>query len=85
LSTWSRSTSTKICGTVGRKVVETPTSSGRFRAASMNLVVFSARKAISLPARSWSMKVAPPDGADPGMAGRREGECDGTGMYRAFS
>ncbi len=35
-STLSRSTSTKSCGTVGRKVVVTLASSGRFLAASMN-------------------------------------------------
>jgi hypothetical protein len=40
------------CGTIGRKVVETLASSGRFFAASRNLVVFSARKAMSFPARS---------------------------------
>jgi hypothetical protein len=51
----------KSCGTVGRKVVDTLASSGRFFAASMNLVVFSARKAMSLPARSSRMKVAPPE------------------------
>jgi hypothetical protein len=43
----------------------------------MNLFVFSARKAMSLPARSCRMKVAPPEVPTPWMAGRREGEADG--------
>ncbi len=44
-------------------------SSGRFRAASMNFCVFSARKPTSRPARSSSMKVTPPEVPIPWMAG----------------
>ena len=47
----------------------TRASSGRFRAAAMNFWVFSARKAISLPARSSRMKVTPPAVPTPWMAG----------------
>ena len=65
----SWSTSTYSWGTVGRKVVETVASSGRFLAASMKVAVLAARNSRSLPARSSSMKVTPPEVPIPGMAG----------------
>ena len=68
-STLSRSTSTKTCGTAGEKSGMTPAISGRLRAASMKVSRSRARNATSLPARSWSMNVTPPEVPMPGMAG----------------
>ena len=69
LRTLSRSTLTKTCGTLGRKVVLRPASSGRLRAASMNVSRFVGKKRMSLPGRSSRMKVKPPAVPTPGMAG----------------
>ena len=44
-------------------------NSGRCRAAARNFAVFSARNAGSLPARSSSMNVTPPDVPMPGITG----------------
>ena len=46
-----------------------PPISGRLRAASTNLPTFCARKPMSLPERSSSMKVNPPEVPTPGIAG----------------
>ena len=46
-----------------------PAISGRLRAAARNLSTFAARYGISLPPRSSSTKVKPPEVPTPGMAG----------------
>ena len=57
------------CGTLGRNVVLTPAISGRLRAAAMNVFRLLARNWTSLPARSSSTNVNPPEVPTPGMAG----------------
>ena len=68
------------CGTKGEKVVVTPASSGRWRAASTNVRTFPARKAMSLPARSSSRKVTPPEVPTPGMAGGEKAKARAPGI-----
>src|SRR2546430_17743639 len=54
---------------LGSRVVKSRANSGRFRAAPRKCSAFSARNAGSLPERSSSMKVTPPDVPMPGIAG----------------
>ena len=68
-STFSRSTSTNFCGTLGRNVVLIAPISGRLRAAARNLSRLSARNWTSRPARSSSTNVNPPEVPTPGIAG----------------
>jgi hypothetical protein len=56
-------------GTLGSSVVVTEANSGRLRAAARNAFVFLARNATSLPERSSSTNVKPPDVPTPGIAG----------------
>ena len=56
------------------KVVSILEISGRFRAASMNFWVFSARNAISFPERSSKINVTPPDVPTPGWRAAETGK-----------
>src|SRR6266699_7063344 len=67
--TLSRSTLTKTCGTFGKKVGISVPSSGRLLAASKNVFRFCARNPTSLPARSSSINVNPPEVPTPGIGG----------------
>ncbi len=70
---------------MGRKVVVTLASSGRFLAASMNFFVLAARKSMSFPARSWRMKVTPPEVPTPMMAGGGKAKPMAPGMPAIFA
>ena len=78
-STLSRSTSAKICGTLGSRVVKSRLNSGRLRASVRNFAVCSARKAGSLPTRSCSTKVTPPEVPTPGMEGGAKPKATASG------
>src|ERR1700721_970981 len=69
LITFSRSTFTNFCGTLGRNVVLIEPISGRLRAAARNLSKLAARNCTSFPARSSSTYVNPPEVPTPGIAG----------------
>jgi hypothetical protein len=61
-------------------VVNILVSSGRLRAASRNVFVFSARKENSRPDRSSSMKVTPPAVPTPGIAGGENAKATASGI-----
>src|SRR5258708_9634608 len=90
LMTLSRSTWTNCCGTLGRKVVLKPAISGRFRAAIRNVCRLDARNSTSLPARSSSANVNPPEVPTPGIAGGENekaipsGICESSRLMRCL-
>jgi hypothetical protein len=57
----SRSTFAYTCGSEAEKIVATPASSGRFRAASINVRTFLSRNSTDLPPRSCSQNETPPE------------------------
>src|ERR1700723_430555 len=67
--TFSRSTSANSWGTLEREVVLSPASSGSLRASVKSVWRFDEKNSRSLPARSSSTNVKPPDVPMPGMAG----------------
>ena len=64
-----RSMSNSSWGTRAEKVVKTPASSGRFRAASRNRSVTDAVASTPLPSRSSIMKSKPPVELSPWIGG----------------
>ena len=65
----TRSMSNRSCGTLAEKFVNTPASSGRFRAASRNRSVTDAVASTPLPSRSSIMKSKPPVELSPWIGG----------------
>src|SRR6201986_2623565 len=77
--TFSRSTSAYSWGTLEREVVLSPASSGRLRASVRKVLRFDDRNSRSLPARSSSTNVNPPDVPMTGRAGGEKEKASPSG------
>ncbi len=84
LSTLSRSTSTKTCGTEGKAVVNTLASSGRFRAAARNFCEVLGQESEALAGAVLQHERDPARSAHAGNGRRRKGEADGAGNLAEF-